>query len=46
MAAIGDAWRLAATRTEQIGPDWLIIGYPQKEPEETNSFEIDEPHTG
>ncbi|MCH8799936.1 MAG: bifunctional diaminohydroxyphosphoribosylaminopyrimidine deaminase/5-amino-6-(5-phosphoribosylamino)uracil reductase RibD [Chloroflexi bacterium] len=45
VSAIGDAWRLARTRAEQIGPDWLIIGYPQKAPEETNSPEIDGPDT-
>ena len=32
VAAMGDAWRLADTRIEQIGPDWLIIGYPRKQP--------------
>ena len=33
VAVMANAWRLANTRTEQIGPDWLIIGYPRKEPE-------------
>ena len=28
-----DAWNLTGTRAQQIGPDWLIIGYPQKEPD-------------
>ena len=31
VAVMADAWRLADTRIEQIGPDWLIIGYPQRE---------------
>ena len=33
VAAMANAWRLAETRTEQIGPDWLIIGYPRKQTE-------------
>ncbi len=28
---MGDAWNLTGTRAQQIGPDWLIIGHPQKE---------------
>ena len=31
VAVMANAWRLAETRTEQIGPDWLIIGYPRKQ---------------
>ena len=31
VAVMAGAWRLAETRTEQIGPDWLIIGYPRTE---------------
>ena len=31
VSVMADAWRLAETRTAQIGPDWLIIGYPKKE---------------
>ena len=31
VAVMAGAWRLADTRTEQIGPDWLIIGYPRKQ---------------
>ncbi len=31
VAVMDNAWRLTNTRIEQIGPDWLIIGYPQKE---------------
>ena len=27
---MADAWRLGRTSTEQIGPDWLITGYPEK----------------
>ena len=33
VAVMGNAWRLADTRTEQIGQDWLIIGYPRKQPD-------------
>ena len=33
VAVMANAWRLEETRTEQIGPDWLIIGYPRKQPE-------------
>ena len=47
---MGDAWTLTGTRTQQIGPDWLIIGYPQKGSSFPDSFEIDEldeqPDTG
>ena len=25
-----DSWQLSRTRSEQIGLDWLIVGYPQK----------------
>ena len=42
VAMMGDAWSLTGTRTQQIGPDWLIIGYPQKESLFPDSFEIDE----
>ena len=31
VAVMANAWRLAETRSEQIGPDWLIIGYPRKQ---------------
>ena len=27
---MADAWRLEQTSMEQIGPDWLITGYPQQ----------------
>ena len=27
---MADAWRLERSRQQQIGPDWLIIGYPAK----------------
>ena len=27
---MADSWNLTGTRTEQIGLDWLIIGYPRK----------------
>ena len=27
---MADSWHLSRTRSEQIGLDWLIIGYPQK----------------
>ncbi len=33
VAVMANAWRLADTRTEQFGQDWLIIGYPRKESE-------------
>ena len=39
VSVMADAWRLAETRTAQIGPDWLIIGYPKKESR-------DAPYTG
>ena len=39
---MGDAWTLTGTRTQQIGPDWLIIGYPHKEPAVPDFFDIDE----
>ncbi len=38
VAVMNSAWTLVNTRTEQIGPDLLIIGYPRKLPE----FEIDD----
>lgn len=28
--AMADAWRLESCRIQQIGPDWLITGYPAK----------------
>lgn len=31
ITVMANAWRLAHTRMEQIGPDWLIIGYPQRD---------------
>jgi diaminohydroxyphosphoribosylaminopyrimidine deaminase/5-amino-6-(5-phosphoribosylamino)uracil reductase len=39
---MGDAWTLTGTRTQQIGPDWLIIGYPHKEPFVPPSDEMDD----
>ena len=36
-----DAWTLEDVRTQQIGPDWLIIGYPSRESGVPDSFEID-----
>jgi diaminohydroxyphosphoribosylaminopyrimidine deaminase/5-amino-6-(5-phosphoribosylamino)uracil reductase len=38
---MADAWRLTGTRTEQIGPDWLIIGYPTRESSVMDSFDTD-----
>ena len=38
VAVMNSAWTLVNTRTEQFGPDLLIIGYPRKLPE----FEIDD----
>ena len=43
VTVMANAWRLANTRFEQIGPDWLIIGYPRKESPESIPFEIDDP---
>jgi diaminohydroxyphosphoribosylaminopyrimidine deaminase/5-amino-6-(5-phosphoribosylamino)uracil reductase len=37
---MGDAWSLTGTRTQQIGPDWLIIGYPHKEAFVPPSYEM------
>ena len=31
VSVMANAWRLTETRSEQIGPDWLIIGYPSKQ---------------
>ena len=45
VSLMGSAWRLAETRTEQIGPDWLIIGYPRKESQEAPYADLDEPDT-
>lgn len=39
---MGDAWNLVGVRTQQIGPDWLIIGYPRKESGVPDSFETDD----
>jgi len=36
-----DAWTLTGVRTQQIGPDWLIIGYPSRESGTPDSFEMD-----
>jgi diaminohydroxyphosphoribosylaminopyrimidine deaminase/5-amino-6-(5-phosphoribosylamino)uracil reductase len=41
VSLMGDAWYLAETRTEQIGPDWLIIGYPRKESQELPYADLD-----
>ena len=30
VGVMADSWQLSRTRSEQIGQDWLIIGYPQK----------------
>ena len=30
VAVMADSWSLTGAHSEQIGPDWLIIGYPQK----------------
>ncbi len=42
VAVMADSWNLTETRTEQIGPDWLIIGYPQKKSFDPSSYEKDE----
>jgi diaminohydroxyphosphoribosylaminopyrimidine deaminase/5-amino-6-(5-phosphoribosylamino)uracil reductase len=39
---MGDAWTLTGTRTQQIGPDWLIIGYPRKESFVPPSYDMDD----
>ena len=31
VSVMANSWRLAKTRLEQIGEDWLIIGYPRKQ---------------
>lgn len=41
VSVMADAWQLAETRTEQIGPDWLIIGYPQKKSQEQPHADLD-----
>jgi diaminohydroxyphosphoribosylaminopyrimidine deaminase/5-amino-6-(5-phosphoribosylamino)uracil reductase len=41
VSVMADAWQLAETRTEQIGPDWLIIGYPQKKSQEQTHADLD-----
>jgi len=38
---MADAWTLTGTRTEQIGPDWLIIGYPTRKSSVMDSFDTD-----
>jgi diaminohydroxyphosphoribosylaminopyrimidine deaminase/5-amino-6-(5-phosphoribosylamino)uracil reductase len=43
VAVMANAWRLADIRTQQIGQDWLIIGYPRKQPQEQMPFEMDDP---
>ena len=39
---MADAWTLTGTRTEQIGPDWLIIGYPTRDSSVMDSFDTDD----
>ena len=39
---MADAWTLTGTRTEQIGPDWLIIGYPTRKSSVMDSFDTDD----
>jgi len=41
VSVMADAWQLAETRTEQIGPDCLIIGYPQKKSQEQTHADLD-----
>jgi len=43
VTVMANAWRLADTRTEQIGPDWLIIGYPRKQSDKEPEIGTDEP---
>ena len=43
VAVMANAWRLADIRTQQIGQDWLIIGYPRKQSQEQMPFEMDDP---
>ena len=42
VAVMNSAWTLDVVRTEQIGPDWLIIGYPRKESESPDSLDAEE----
>jgi len=39
---MADSWNLTGTRTEQIGPDWLIIGYPRKKSSVPEFFDMEE----
>jgi hypothetical protein len=41
VAAMADSWILTRTRSEQIGPDWLIIGYPEKQAFDPSSYDED-----
>jgi len=45
VSVMADAWHLAETRTEQIGLDWLIIGYPRKKSIEAAHADLDGPDT-
>jgi diaminohydroxyphosphoribosylaminopyrimidine deaminase/5-amino-6-(5-phosphoribosylamino)uracil reductase len=42
VAAMADSWILTRTSYEQIGPDWLIIGYPEKQAFDPSSYDEDE----
>ena len=41
VAVMADSWILTRTRSEQIGPDWLIIGYPEKQHFDPSSYDED-----
>ncbi len=45
VSVMANAWHLAETRTEQIGLDWLIIGYPRKKSIEAAHADLDGPDT-
>ena len=41
VSVMANAWHLTNTHTEQIGPDWLIIGYPRKACKELGYADLD-----
>lgn len=41
VSVMANAWHLTKTHTEQIGPDWLIIGYPRKACKELGYADLD-----
>ena len=41
VSVMADSWNLTGTRTEQIGLDWLIVGYPQKKSSGSQFLDVD-----